>query len=53
LTEKLALNPARIVVSQELRMTSDDGSPGNRTLIDLTAYVPPERKSVSPEPPGQ
>ncbi len=53
LTEKLALDPARIVVSQELKLTSDKSSPGNRTLIDLKAYTPPERKSASPEIPGQ
>ncbi len=53
LTEKLALDPARIVVSQELKVTSDNGSPGNRTLIGLKAYTPVEKKTVSPEAPGQ
>ena len=53
MTEKLALDPARIVVSQEPRVTSDNDGPGNRTLIGLTAFSPAEKKPVPPETPGQ
>lgn len=53
LTGKLSLDPARIIISQDLLLTSDTSTPGNRAQIDLNVFSPTEKKPAIEPPSGQ
>ena len=53
LTGKLGLNPAKVVVATEPRVTSEANNPGNRALISLNALAQAKGKTTvesSPAP---
>ncbi|KAB2889345.1 MAG: DUF748 domain-containing protein, partial [Desulfobulbaceae bacterium] len=50
LAEQLALESARMTIAQELRITGDADSPGNRALLELRIWDPPETaETAQPE----
>ena len=50
LAEQLALEPARISIAKELRITGDANMPGNRALLELRVWNPPSTsKPTQPE----
>jgi hypothetical protein len=53
LTGKLSLDPARIIISQDLQLTSDASTPGNRAQIELSVFSPTEKKPSLEPPSGQ
>ncbi|MDP3480567.1 MAG: DUF748 domain-containing protein [Desulfoprunum sp.] len=53
LTEKLGLDPARVTVTAEPKVTAEPNNPGNRALISLSAFTPTKNKPAAQESPGQ
>ena len=52
LAEQLARESARMTIAKELRITGDANSPGNRALLELQIWEPPETAGAA-EPENQ
>jgi hypothetical protein len=51
LTGKLGLDPAKVVVATEPRLTSEADNPGNRALISLNAFTQAKGKTTADSSP--
>ncbi len=53
LTGKLGLDPARVIVTSEPKVTFEANNPGNRALISLSAFTPVKKNPATQEAPVQ